>query len=176
MGGKLGAVVFRDLILSDNLVAGFEVEEDVNKKNLAISDTGAGKGFLDGAIIIGFNDENPGDAFGGLTCVVNTNAFPLFIGLFYGPDRPHIAALGVITPRSERYWIKNVFFAQFDWAVYNDLGEAVPAAAIGSCSHCYSDREGATDSDARTTFFEGISYTHSETTICEDRAANPFPT
>ena len=157
MGGKLGAVVFRDLILSDNLVAGFEVEEDVNTKNLALSDTGAGKGFLDGAIIIGFNVENAGAAFGGETCGV--------FGLSLFPPRPHIASLGVITPRSERYWIKNVFFAQFDWAVHDaDLDEAVPAAAIGSCSHCYSDREDATDSDARTTFFEGISYTHSKTT------------
>ena len=81
MGGALGKVVFRDLVLADNEVAGFEVESDEN--------TAENEGYLDGALIVGRTTAN--------------------IGFFN--SAPH----GVITPRSERYSIKNVFFANFDF-------------------------------------------------------------
>ena len=47
IGGILGAVVFKDLTLESNVLAGFEVEEDSNSVSLM--------GYLDGAVIIGYN-------------------------------------------------------------------------------------------------------------------------
>ena len=145
MGGAMGAVVFSQLTLSDNMVAGFEVEEDINPTDYANGHDGSDIGRLDGATIVGRNPANAGTA--------DTAAAE---ALCY-------AALGVITPRTERYWVKNVFFAHFDWEMSCKDSQGVelykePAAAIGTCSLCYSERSGATDSDARTTFVSGIRY------------------
>ena len=85
-------------------------------------------GYLDGAVIIG----------------KNTNRNVPF------DEAPH----GVITPRTERYWIKNVEFYNFNFA----KGDGTKAAAIGTCSHCYVDVVDSTDSGARTAFFSGIRY------------------
>jgi hypothetical protein len=92
IGGELGKVVFKDVTLSDNMVAGFEVEEDVNPTNYANGNDGSNKGYLDGGVIIGRNPDNIGD-FAGVA--------------------PH----GVITPRTERYTIKNIFFGHFDFSI-----------------------------------------------------------
>ena len=131
----MGAVVFQDLILADNDLAGFEVEVDDNETDNV--------GYLDGALIIGKTDANSGPTF----------------------SAPH----GVITPRTERYWIKNVFFANFNFqgTIKDCTGDAsectnVDAAAVGTSSLSYADRQGATDSGARTTFFEGIMYNKDE--------------
>ena len=127
----MGACVFKNLILADNDLAGFEVEVDSNESDNV--------GYLDGALIIGKTDANSVAPF----------------------SAPH----GVITPRTERYWIKNVFFANFNFVgVIKDCEgtaeecENIPAAAVGTSSLSYSDREGSTDSGARTTFFSGIMY------------------
>ena len=101
IGGELGAVVFKDLILETNVLAGFEVEKDVNSGELV--------GYLEGATIIGYNP--------------NRNV------VF--DEAPH----GVITPRTERYWIKDVTFFNFNFTKSDDT----QAAAIGTCSHCYMD-------------------------------------
>ena len=123
-------MVFERLYLLDNCVAGFEVEMDGN--------TEAGVGYLDKAVIVGKTTAN-GDNFE--ECA------------------PH----GAIMPRTERYTIKNVQFANFNFTgqVCEDTNDPEcnqEAAALGSCSKCYSDRKDATDSDARTTFFENIMY------------------
>jgi len=97
-------------------------------------------GYLDGAVIIGRTNTN--------------------IGKF--KTAPH----GIITPRSENYWIKNVNFFNFDFdgedpveeVEYPNTPSQVAAAAIGDCSHCYSDRKDATEAHARTSFFKGIKY------------------
>jgi hypothetical protein len=140
IGGSLGAVVFSDLVLSDNLVAGFEVERDINAEDGETCADGSGIGYLDGACIIGRNPANPGD-----------------------DEISSVAPHGIITPRTERYSIKNVFFANFDWsspdpADPHNVTARIPAAAIGSCSHCFSERLDATDSSARTTTFTNITY------------------
>lgn len=137
IGGSLGAVVFSDLVLSDNLVAGFEVERDINAEDCAAGVDGSGIGYLDGACIIGRNPANLGD-----------------------DEISSVAPHGIITPRTERYSIKNVFFAHFDWSIPDpeDPALTIPAAAVGSCSHCFSERLDATDSSARTTTFTNITY------------------
>ena len=136
MGGALGAVVWSDLTLADNRLVGFEVELDANCEECA------GRGYLDGALIIGRTPDN------------------------YDPLVDVWAPHGLVTARSERQWIRNVWFASFDFsgAVFGctPVGSAEctgqPAAAVGACSLCASDRLDATDSGARTTFFEGIRY------------------
>ena len=120
IGGDMGAVVFKGLVLETNVLAGFEVEKDANQAELV--------GYLDGATIIGYNP----------------NRHVVF------DEAPH----GVITPRTERYWIKNVEFYNFNFT----KSDGTQAAAIGTCSKCYSEINGYTDSDARTTFFSGIRY------------------
>jgi hypothetical protein len=57
----------------------------------------------------------------------------------------NISPLGFITPQSDFYRVKNVKFYNYE---FNE------AAAIGSCSHCFKGP--ATDSDARTVKFEGL--------------------
>jgi hypothetical protein len=52
---------------------------------------------------------------------------------------------GIITPRTDRWWVKNVKFFNFN---FNE------AAALGSCSHCFS--EPSTDSDSRTVKFANL--------------------
>jgi len=52
---------------------------------------------------------------------------------------------GIITPRTDKWWVMNVRFYNFNF------GEA---AALGSCSHCF--HPAATDSDCRTIKFENI--------------------
>ena len=122
----MGHAIFSNLVLADNLVAGFEVEEDMNAE--------ADMGSLDGALIIGMTHAN-NDLYG-----------VYYLGQMHG----------VIVPRTERYWIKNVCFANFVnvWNFYNGIA----AAPIGTCSHCFSDKVDATDAGARTTFFVGIEY------------------
>ena len=60
-----------------------------------------------------------------------------------GDETPH----GVITPRTDRFWVKNVAFFNFAESGF---------AAIGSCSHCFSPY--STDSGARTVKFEGLTF------------------
>ena len=55
--------------------------------------------------------------------------------------------LGVIAPRTENLLVKNVKFYNFNFN---------KAAALGSCSHC--QHNSATDSGARQTSFEGLSF------------------
>ena len=144
IGGSLGAVVFSDLVLSDNLVAGFEVERDINAEDGETCVDGSAPENrvygLDGACIIGRDPANPGD-----------------------DQISSVAPHGIITPRTEGYSIRNVFFANFDWSIQDpadplNATARIPAAAIGSCSHCFSERLDATDSSARTTTFTNITY------------------
>ena len=106
----MGAAIFTDLVLADNKWAGFEVEQDGNDVDNV--------GYLDGALIIG-------------RTTANSATFDA---------APH----GLITPRTERYWMKNVQFHNFDFTGSVCDGEPADcikdAAAVGSCSHCYSDR------------------------------------
>ena len=83
IGHTLGAVVFKEIILESNLIAGFEIEEDGNNVELI--------GYVDSAVIIGRNPNRSN--------VLNLET------------APH----GVITPRTERYWIKNVEFYNFNF-------------------------------------------------------------
>ena len=113
IGGEMGAVVFQNIKVADNVLAGIEIEKDVN--------SGEGVGYVDGALVVGRTTAN--------SATFNAN--------------PH----GIITPRTDRWWVKNVRFYNFDFGT---------AAAFGSCSHCFSPP--STDTDARTVKFEGISY------------------
>ena len=88
IGGILGAVVFKDLTLESNVIAGLDVEKDGNSDALM--------GYLDGAVIIGKNPNRHTP---------------------FGDHSPH----GVITPRTERYWVKNVEFYNFNFI--NSNGE-----------------------------------------------------
>ena len=65
---------------------------------------------------------------------------------------------GIITPRSEWFGVKNVEFHNWNWT-----GGGNPAAAIGSCSHCWHDA--ATDSGARQVNFAGLKFTNVVTRI-----------
>jgi len=55
---------------------------------------------------------------------------------------------GIITPKSEYLYIKDVEFFKFD---FND------AAALGTCSHCF--HPASTDSGSRTIDVEGLKFT-----------------
>lgn len=80
-----------------------------------------GMGYVDGALIVGRTTANAQGWSGS----------------------PH----GIITPRTDRFWVKNVNFWNFDMT---------NAAALGSCSHCFSPY--STDTGARTVKFEGLSF------------------
>jgi hypothetical protein len=76
-------------------------------------------GYVDGALIVGRTEAN---------------------------DENHVGSpRGIITPRSDRWTVKNVDFYNFNFD---------EAAALGSCSHCF--HAAATDSDCRTVKFENI--------------------
>jgi hypothetical protein len=76
-------------------------------------------GFVDGALIVGRTLNNMENSVG----------------------NPR----GIITPRTDKWWVKNVKFFNFNFG---------HAAALGSCSHCF--HPAATDSDARTIKFANI--------------------
>ena len=97
--------------MADNVLAGIEIERDVN--------AGEGIGYVDGALIVG-------------RTTANSASFSA---------SPH----GLISPRTDRWWVKNVRFWNFDFG---------NAAALGSCPHCFFPP--STDTDARTVKFEGI--------------------
>ena len=78
-----------------------------------------GLGFLDGALIVGRTESNMATDVG--------------------------SPRGIITPRTDRWWVRNVKFFNFN---FND------AAALGSCSHCFF--EPSTDSDSRTVKFANV--------------------
>ena len=130
IGHTLGAVVFKEIILESNVIAGFEIEEDGNEEELI--------GYVDSAVIIGRNTNRSN--------VLNLTS------------APH----GVIAPRTERYWFKNVEFYNFNFADSDGIWRA---AMVGTCSHCYTRQRGSCDSGARTTFFEGIRYNKVENGI-----------
>jgi hypothetical protein len=77
-------------------------------------------GYLDGAIVVGRTEANIGTESSG-------------------------SPRGIITPRTDRWWVMNVNFYNFN---FND------AAALGSCSHCF--HPAATDSDSRTVKFANV--------------------
>jgi hypothetical protein len=111
IGGNMGAVVFRNITVADNRLAGIEIEKDVNSAEMM--------GYVDGALVVGRTEGN--------------------MALDVGSPR------GIITPRTDRWWVKNVKFYNFNFA---------DAAALGSCSHCF--HAAATDSDSRTVKFENL--------------------
>lgn len=72
-----------------------------------------------------------------------------------GSGNPH----GVIAPRTDKWTISNVRFHNYDWGT---------AAALGTCSHCYS--EPSTDSDGRTVKTDSLAFTN-----VDKRIAYQFP-
>jgi len=60
-------------------------------------------------------------------------------------EQDAVSPHGIITPRTEYYWVKNVKFYNYN---FNEAG------ALGTCSHC--EHDGNTDSGARTHFFENL--------------------
>jgi len=63
-------------------------------------------------------------------------------------DSPH----GIITPRTENFYITGVSFYNFNWD---------KAAALGTCSHCF--HPAATDSGARTIKLSDLTFDESVT-------------
>lgn len=94
------------------------------------------KCFIDGGIVVG---KSTNDSVGGTLATSSPR--------------------GIITPRSEWFGVKNVEFHNWNWmdALKN------PAAAIGSCSHCWHGA--ATDSGARQVNFSGLKFTDVTTRI-----------
>jgi hypothetical protein len=128
MGGNIGAVIFRNITVADNRLAGIEIERDVNSAEMV--------GYLDGALVVGRTEAN-----------METDV---------GSPR------GIITPRTDRWWVSNVALYNFN---FNS------AAALGSCSHCF--HPAATDSDARTVKFANV--TMDPTTVTKNiRYQFPF--
>ena len=88
--------------------------------------------------------NNKAGVYGGVVVGKTSNDDDLLYGYSPMTDKnPH----GIISPRTDFFTISGVTFVEFNW---ND------AAALGDCSHCFHGA--STDSGARTTWTEGLSF------------------
>ena len=116
IGETMGAVTFKNIKAANNLRAGIEIS------NADVSP--AGTLLIEDCYIVGVTPENCGDY-----ATYQTNEVK-----------------GLITPRKDNLYVKNVYFANFNGAM----------SAIGTCSHC--EHPASTDAGARTSYFSGLTF------------------